>query len=192
MHPLFCILAFLCLTLAALTQNTNATSTSTVVGTDPTTTTTIAHASTLSRTSTSTPSSTPCPILIENEPWLLTNITHFVPSLLPFQNHSNSTTTTSSSSSPTRSSSSSSASAALGPISFHFRDTNRGLELETRCSRILPRHFGSSEVEPKSDGTYFPCEDGRVRFAFTAATAAGQGMEGMEDVLKVGRVHRDD
>ncbi|KAI7501084.1 hypothetical protein KC347_g9246, partial [Hortaea werneckii] len=189
MHPLFRILAFLGLVLAAPTPNDNATSKPTVVVTDPTTTITIAHASTLSRTST-VPSSTSCPILIENTPWLLTNTTHFVPSLLPFQNHSNSTTTTSSSS-PTRSSSSS-ASAALGFISFHFRDTNRGLELETRCSRILPRHFGSSEVEPKSDGTYFPCEDGRVRFAFTAATAAGQGMEGMEDVLKVGRVHRDD
>ncbi|KAI7489854.1 hypothetical protein KC351_g1029 [Hortaea werneckii] len=181
MHPLFRILAFLGLALAAPTQNKNATSTPTVVGTDPTTTT---RANTLSSTST-VPSSTPCPILIETSPWLLTNIAHFVPSLLlPFQNHTNSSST---SSSPTRSSSS--ASAAFGFISFHFRDTNRGLELETRCFRTLPRHYSSSEVDPKPGGTYFPCEDGRVRFAYTAG--AGQG-EGEEEMLKVGRVHRDD
>ncbi|KAI6887113.1 hypothetical protein KC360_g6418 [Hortaea werneckii] len=191
MHPLFRILAFLGLVLAAPTPNDNATSKPTVVVTDPTTTITIAHASTLSRTST-VPSSTSCPILIENTPWLLTNTTHFVPSLLPFQNHSNSTTTTTSSS-PTRSSSSS-ASAALGFISFHFRDTNRGLELETRCFRTLPRYYGSSsEVDPKPGGTYFPCEDGRVRFAYTAATAEGKGKgQGEGGMLKVGRVHRDD
>ncbi|KAI7369906.1 hypothetical protein KC354_g1595 [Hortaea werneckii] len=159
MQPILCILALLGLAFAAPTKNYNATTPPT--GTN---TATITHASILSSsssTSSSTPSSTHCPILIENHPWLLTNITHFVPSL-PSQNHSNST-----------SSSSSSPSSAF--ISFHFRDTNQGLELETRCFRTLPKR---SETNP---GTYFPCEDGRVRFAYVAG-----------EELKVGRVHRDD
>ncbi|OTA34568.1 hypothetical protein BTJ68_06659 [Hortaea werneckii EXF-2000] len=135
----------------------------------------------------------PCSILIENTPWLLTDITHFTPSL-PSQNHTNSTTSSSSYSSSTNSSSSSpSSSIPSGFISFHFHDTNKGLGLETRCFRTFPprdRH-GSSEVDDKpGGGTYFPCEDGRVRFAYTAAAegAAGEG----EGELKVGRVHRDD
>ncbi|RMX84412.1 hypothetical protein D0869_04588 [Hortaea werneckii] len=105
MQPLLCILlAFLGLALAAPTQNYNTTTPPTVTATA---TTTITHASTLSSSSST----------IENDPWLLTNITLFHPSPPPYQNHTNST-------------SSSYASSAF--ISFHFRDTNKGLELETR------------------------------------------------------------
>ncbi|KAI7440931.1 hypothetical protein KC336_g2341 [Hortaea werneckii] len=189
MYPLVCIFAFLGLALAAPTTN-NTTTTGPTIVTNPTSTTT--QASMLSNTTT-TPSSTPCSILIENTPWLLTDITHFTPSL-PSQNHTNSTTSSSSYSSSTNSSSSSpSSSIPSGFISFHFHDTNKGLGLETRCFRTFPprdRH-GSSEVDDKpGGGTYFPCEDGRVRFAYTAAAegAAGEG----EGELKVGRVHRDD
>ncbi|RMY66874.1 hypothetical protein D0863_08161 [Hortaea werneckii] len=170
MQPLLCILGCLGLALATPTKNYNATTPPTI-----TNTATITHASTLSSSSsssTSHPSSTHCPILIENTPWLLTNITHFVPSL-PSQNNSNSNST-----------SSSSFSAYSAFISFHFRDTNPGLELETQCFRTLPKR---SETNP---GTYSPCEDGRVRFAYAAAAAAAG--EGEEEKLKVGRVHRDD
>ncbi|RMY08589.1 hypothetical protein D0867_08986 [Hortaea werneckii] len=155
MHSLLCILAFLGRVLATPTKNYNATTPLTV-----TAPATITHASTLSSSSGSSshPSSTHCPILIENTPWLLTNITHFVPSF-PSQNH-----TTSFSSSAF--------------ISFHFRDTNPGLELETQCFRTLPKH---SETNP---GTYLPCEDASVRFVYAAA-------EGEEE-LKIGRGHRDD
>ncbi|KAI7489983.1 hypothetical protein KC351_g915, partial [Hortaea werneckii] len=182
MHPLVCTFAFLGLALAGPTQNNTTTTTPTIVA-NPTT-----GAQTFSTTTSTstTPSSTPCPILIENTPWLLTNITHFTPSF-PSENHTNSTnsTTAPSSSSLTNSSSSSSAS---GFISFHFHDTNKGLELETRCFRTFPPHdrHSTSEVDDKpGGGTYYPCEDGRVRFAYTAA---GQG----EGELKVGRGHRDD
>ncbi|KAI7533991.1 hypothetical protein KC343_g19075, partial [Hortaea werneckii] len=102
-------------------------------------------------TTTAISSSTPCPILIENTPWLLTNITHFTPSL-PSENHPNSTFTTTSSFSPS--------SSASGFISFSFADTNSGLELETRCFRTLlpPRRdrHSSSEGNPNGGGTYYP------------------------------------
>lgn len=177
MHSLVCIFAFLGLALAAPTQNNTTTTTPTIV-TNPTT-----GAHTFPTTSTNHPSSTPCPILIENTPWLLTNITHFTPSF-PSQNHpTNSTTTTT-----TPSSSPSNPSAF---ISFSFHDTNKGLELETRCFRTHPprdRRSGSEVDNKPGGGTYYPCEDGRVRFAFTAA---GEG-EGTKGVLKVGRGHRDD
>ncbi|KAI6869255.1 hypothetical protein KC338_g3583 [Hortaea werneckii] len=179
MYPLVRIFVFLGLALAAPTQNDTTTTTPTIV-TNPTTG---AHTFPTT-TSTNHPSSTPCPILIENTPWLLTNITHFTPSF-PSQNHTtNSTTTT------TTPSSSPSTPSAF--ISFSFHDTNKGLELETRCFRSLPprdRHSGSEVDDKPGGGTYFPCEDGRVRFAFTA-TGAGEGKG--EGELKVGRVHRDD
>ena len=165
MQLLLYVLAFLGLALATSTNNYNATTPPAV-----TATATITHASTFSSStsssaSSSAPLSTHCPILIENDPWLLTNITLFHPSPPPYQNHTNST-------------SSSSSSSAF--ISFHFRDTNKGLELETRCFRTFPKHSKTNPV------TYYPCEDGRVRFAYAAA---GEEEEGE---LKVGRGRRDD
>ncbi|RMY56503.1 hypothetical protein D0863_12954 [Hortaea werneckii] len=184
MYALVGISVFLGLALAAPTQNDNTITTSTIV-TNPTT---VSHAS--PTTTSTTPSSTKCSILIENTPWLLTNITHFTPSF-PSQNHTTNSTTTTTASSSSSLTNSSSSSKSSGFISFHFHDTNKGLELETRCFRTLPprdRH-SSREVDNKpGGGTYYPCEDGRVRFAFTAA---GEG-EGTKGVLKVGRGHRDD
>ncbi|RMY97651.1 hypothetical protein D0864_04686 [Hortaea werneckii] len=183
------MLAFLGRALAAPTQNTTTFTTTPTMVTNPST---VPHVSPTT-TTTAISSSTPCPILIENTPWLLTNITHFTPSL-PSENHPNSTFTTTSSFSPS--------SSASGFISFSFADTNSGLELETRCFRTLlpPRRdrHSSSEGNPNGGGTYYPCEDGRVRFAYTAATASGEGKgEGKgegegEGELKVGRGYRDD
>ena len=191
MHPLVSIFAFLGLALAAPTQNNTTTTTLTMV-TNPTT---VPHASPSTTTST-VPSSTPCPILIENTPWLLTNITHFTPSF-PSQNHSNSNSSTTSfsasspSSSPSLSTSSFSTSLTSRFISFHFRDTNKGLKLETRCFRTLPRRHSDEVDEKPGGGTYYPCEDGRVRFAYTP-TVEGKGEGEGEGELKVGRGYRDD
>ncbi|RMY68228.1 hypothetical protein D0862_15002, partial [Hortaea werneckii] len=164
MQPLLCIHAFLGLALATPTKNYNATTSPRVTN---------IHVSTLSSTNTSsnTPSSSHCQILIENDPWLLSNITYFVPTI-PSQNH-----TTNSTSSPPS-------------ISFHFRDPNRGLELETYCYRtlLLPLKRGGGVDDPGTR-SYYPCVDGRVRFAYAAGEGGG-GEAGGE--LKVGRVHRDD
>ncbi|TKA65127.1 hypothetical protein B0A49_08185 [Cryomyces minteri] len=62
--------------------------------------------------------------------------------------------------------------AAPGPdgvsaISFHFCDTNAGIEMETECSRTLPPGSGRSPVDPD---TYYPCKNATVRFQFKGDT----------------------
>lgn len=59
--------------------------------------------------------------------------------------------------------------AALGPsgvslISFHFCDTNTGIELETECSREMAPGSGQSVIDPDN---YYPCNNSTVSFAYT-------------------------
>ncbi|TKA79394.1 hypothetical protein B0A49_02611 [Cryomyces minteri] len=67
--------------------------------------------------------------------------------------------------------------AAPGPdgvsaISFHFCDTNAGIEVETECSRTLPPGSGRSPVDPD---TYYPCKNATVRFQFKGCREELQG-----------------
>lgn len=112
-------------------------------------TTSISAPSTATATATASASPSNCPVLLENTPWLLTNLTAFDPS--PGHNGSF--------------------------ISFHFCDTNPGLELETTCSRRLNRFSSKSPVDAD---TYYACDDETVRFVY-----AGES-------LTVKRAFRDD
>ncbi|KAK4985750.1 hypothetical protein LTR66_001427 [Elasticomyces elasticus] len=71
--------------------------------------------------------------------------------------------------------------AAPGPsgvssISFHFCDTNTGIEIETDCSRYLTPGSGASAVDPDN---YYSCDDPSVAFKF------------LGDSIAVERIYKD-
>lgn len=52
----------------------------------------------------------------------------------------------------------------VSSFSFHFCDTNTGIELETECSRYLPPGSGRSPIDPDN---YYPCNNNTVGFKYT-------------------------
>lgn len=81
-----------------------------------------------------------CAALIEENPWTVSNLSAF--------------------------------DAAPGPsgvsyISFHFCDTNTGLQLDTTCSRYLAAGSGQSPIDPDN---YYQCGSDYVRFIYSGDT----------------------
>jgi len=50
-------------------------------------------------------------------------------------------------------------------VSFHFCDTNRGLELDAECSRTVSA--GESCIDPDN---YYACEGNQVRFIYSGTS----------------------
>lgn len=74
---------------------------------------------------------------VESTPWRLSNIRAFTASPGP---------------------------TGVSSITFHFCDTNAGLELETECSRYLAPGSGRSPIDPD---TFYPCANNTVGFKYT-------------------------
>ncbi|TKA36319.1 hypothetical protein B0A54_13253 [Friedmanniomyces endolithicus] len=103
-----------------------------------------------------------CTPLLENTPW---TISHLVAFQAAVQN------STSTPPSPSNTSSSTNPTPGSSYITFHFCDTNPGLELETTCTRLItPGNPSSgppaSVIDP---GTYYPCDSNEVRFIYSGA-----------------------
>ncbi|KAK0269853.1 hypothetical protein LTR35_014529 [Friedmanniomyces endolithicus] len=98
-----------------------------------------------------------CTPLLENTPWTISNLVAFQAAT------PNSTFTSQSNTSSTPPTASSSY------ITFHFCDTNPGLELETTCTRLIPSGSGApaSVTDP---WTYYPCDSDEVRFIYSGAS----------------------
>jgi len=101
-----------------------------------------------------------CTPLLENTPWTISNLIAFQATVPASTQNSTSPSNTSSSTTPPSSSS---------YITFHFCDTNPGLELETTCTRLIPSGSGAqaSVIDP---GTYYPCDSNEVRFIYSGAS----------------------
>ncbi|KAK4545495.1 hypothetical protein LTR36_002845 [Oleoguttula mirabilis] len=82
---------------------------------------------------------TTCHALIEQTPWTISNLTAF--DAAPGYNGSY--------------------------VSFHFCDVNDGLELETDCSRYLPKGSSRSPIDP---ATYYDCGSNEVRFIYAGSS----------------------
>jgi len=82
------------------------------------------------------PTTKRCDALIEQSPWIVTNLVAFEAAATS-QNESR--------------------------ISFGFCDTNKGLELDTNCSRTVAPGSRQSIV----DGAYYTCENDDVRFIWS-------------------------
>ena len=82
-------------------------------------------------------SSASCTALVENEAWIITNLTSFEAA----PGHDGSF------------------------VSFHFCDTNVGLELDAECSRTVSA--GNSCIDPNN---YYQCDNNNVRFIYSGTS----------------------
>jgi len=77
-----------------------------------------------------------CDYLLENNPWRISNLTAFSAARHP---------------------------AGSSYVSFHFCDTNPGLELDTMCTRRLPKGSTDSCEDPNN---YYVCDNDDVQFMY--------------------------
>lgn len=76
-----------------------------------------------------------CNYLLENDPWAISDFTAFTATQ-----------------------------GGISYISFHFTDTNNGLELKTTCSRHLPKGSDESIEDPDN---YYKCHNDDVQFMYS-------------------------